>query len=103
MARVPSPFDYMGPAILMGQMMAEAQVVIGLRVLGMMGAIPAARGEKRRMVTEKAAALKEAGRGVTRAMLSGAPGHDIAVAAMKPLRRRTRANVRRLTKGGGKG
>ncbi len=98
--RVHSPFDFMRPAFLMGQMMLEAQVVIMIRLLGMAGALPAAPGEKSRMFTEKAEALHEAGIAMTRAVVSGAGAPAVAAAGMRPIRRRTKANVRRLTGAG---
>lgn len=98
MSRFPTPFDFYRPGLLMGQMMLESQIVISLRLMGMAGVLPAARGENARMVSEKTAAMQEAGLAASRAMLTGAAMPAIALAAMTPLRRRTKANVRRLMK-----
>jgi hypothetical protein len=50
------------------------------------------------MVSEKTAAMQEAGLAASRAIMTGAAMPAIALAAMTPLRRRTKANVRRLMK-----
>ncbi len=98
MTRFPTPFDFYRPTLMMGQMMLEAQIVIAIRLMGMAGVLPAASGENARMVSEKTSAIQEAGFAASRAMLAGAAMPAIALAAMKPVRRRTRANVRRLMK-----
>ena len=79
---------------MMGQMMLESQIVISLRLMGMAGVLPAARGENARMVSEKTAALQEAGLAASRAFLTGAAMPAIALAAMTPCaagRKRERA------------
>jgi hypothetical protein len=98
MKRIPSPFDFLRPSMLMGQMMLESQIVISLRLMGMAGVLPQADGEHRRMVDEKASAMQEAGVAAARALMTGAAMPAVAMAAMAPVRRRTKANVRRLMK-----
>jgi hypothetical protein len=98
MTRFPAPFDFYRPTLMMGQMMFESQIVISLRLMGMAGMLPAAQGENARMVSEKTSALQEAGLAASRAFLTGAAMPAIALAAITPVRRRTRANVRRLMK-----
>jgi hypothetical protein len=95
--RIISPFDLFRPAMSMGWMLAEAQTVIALRMLGMAGALPSARDEPLRMMTEKIAAAQEAGLAVARAQARGADGAAIVMAGLRPVRRRTKANVKRLT------
>ena len=102
MRHIPTVFDMLRPSILMGQMMLEAQIVISLRLMGMAGVLPVAKGEHRRMVDEKTKAAQEAGFAAARSLMTGAALPAVAVAAMTPVRRRTRANVRRLTKPAGK-
>ena len=103
MTRLPTPFDFFHPTMLMGQMMMESHIVISLRLMGMAGVLPVAAGENRRMVDEKTSAMQEAGIAASRAFLTGAAMPAIAMAAMTPMRRRTRANVRRLMKPARKG
>lgn len=82
------------------RMMMEAQTVMGLRLMGMAGLMPAASGENLRMVTEKQAAFAEAGIEMTRAVMRGAGPASAMEAALRPIGRTTRANSRRLTRRG---
>jgi hypothetical protein len=77
-------------------MLAEAQAVIALRLAGMAGLTPPQPGETRRMAAEKPTAFAKA----ARAALSATPAGPVAAAeaAMRPIRRRTRSNVRRLAR-----
>ena len=84
--------------VQIGMVMAEAQAVIGMRMLGMAGLWNVAPGENRRMVLEKGAALVQSAERASAAMMSGEGPNRIAAAAIKPIRQRTRANVRRLAK-----
>lgn len=105
MKKSPSRSGTRNPALMMCQIMAEAQTVIALRLLGMAGAIPSAPDEPRRMVMEKIEAAQEAGLAVARAQARGAGLSAIVMAGLRPVRRRTNSNVKRLTKPGlpGKG
>jgi hypothetical protein len=98
MARQPTPFDLIRPSLLMTQMLAEANVVIALRLWGLAGAWHMAPGERRRMVTEKVAAAQASGAAMAKAALAGASPGDVATAGLKPVRRRTKANAARLTR-----
>jgi hypothetical protein len=81
------------------QMLVEAQTVIAIRLLGMAGILPAARGENLRMVTEKQQAFAKSWIGAANAMMTG-QGTQVAYAeALAPIGRETRANSRRLTRG----
>jgi hypothetical protein len=93
-----SPFDVLRPALLMSQMMVEANMVIAMRLWGLSGGWKMAAGEPARMVEEKTRAAQESGMAVARALVAGQGPGDVAVAAMKPVRRRTKANVRRLSR-----
>ena len=81
------------------RMMAEAQTVIGLRMLGMAGVLPAAPMENARMVSEKQHAFSEAGMAAARAMMTGRGPLGAWSAALAPIGRTTRANSKRLSKG----
>lgn len=92
--------DMMNASVAMTAMMIEAQTVIGLRMLGMWGMWNLGPLEHRRMWTEKADAAHRSGRAMAGALMSGASPAEAALAAVKPVRRHTRANVRRLTRRG---
>ena len=79
-------------------MLAEAQAVITMRLCGMMGFWPVSGGENNRMVTEKLTALQESQAAALRAMLRGGSLAQVSEAAMRPVRRRTRANAKRLSR-----
>jgi hypothetical protein len=81
-------------------MLTEANMVIGMRVIGMNGIWRVTPGENRRMIHEKLAASSESGHAKSRAALTGGSPVAIAVAGLKPIRRRTLANVQRLAKRG---
>ena len=81
-----------------GQVMAEAQTVITLRMMGMAGLWPVSKHEKSRMVTEKTAAVMASSRAAGRALAAGKMPAEVALAALKPVRARTKRNVTRLTK-----
>ncbi len=80
------------------QIAFESQVVISFRVAGMMGILPQQSNESHRMVQEKLDAAQEAGFAMFRAATRGASADKIMSAALRPYRRRTKANARRLTK-----
>lgn len=84
----------------MTYMMAEAQAVIGMRVLGMAGMWSVTPGEDARMVSEKVYAVTRAATDAGRAALRGESPDRITAAAIKPLRQKTRANAKRLGKRG---
>jgi hypothetical protein len=93
-----TPFDLMQPTVLLSQMMVEANMVIAMRLWGMAGGWKMAQGEHLRMIEEKARAAQESGLAMARAVGAGQGPGEVAVAGMKPVRRRTKANVRRLSR-----
>ena len=93
-----TPFQAARLAQETGMMLAEAQMVIAMRMFGMAGLVPMSPREPTRMVQEKAEAMVQASKAASRAMMSGGGAASVAMAALKPVRRRTRANVKRLTK-----
>jgi hypothetical protein len=78
-------------------MMAEAQTVIALRTLGMMGVLPASPRENHTMFAEKGPAFVESAMAAGAAAMAGKSPDQIAHAAIRPIARRTGANVKRLT------
>jgi len=93
-----SPFDVLRPVFEASQMMVEAQQVIALRMAGMAGVWSMGPGENQRMVDEKVAAMTLSARAVFAAGMAGKSPGAVALAGIRPLRRRTRANVSRLSK-----
>ncbi len=83
-----------------GMMMIEAQSVITMRLWGMAGLWNLGPGESQRMWTEKAHAARQSGQAATRAVIQGATPGQVALAAIQPVRRKTRANVKRLVQRG---
>lgn len=88
--------DFWRGAITLAAILTEAQMVIAMRLMGMAGVWNVDRRENARMVGEKLQAAAEAGGAASAAMLRGDGPVAAAIAALKPVRRRTRANARRL-------
>jgi flagellar biosynthesis regulator FlbT len=80
------------------QMTAEAQSVIALRMLRLAAGGSRMEAETTRMVTEKIAAAAEANVAAAVAALGGRSHHVIANKALKVIRKRVRANKRRLSR-----
>lgn len=98
-----NPFlDYWGNAMQVGFVMAEAQAVIAMRLMGLAGFWSVTPSENRRMVSEKVQAMVKGSMDAGVAELQGQPPDKVAAAAIKPVRRATRANCRRLAKRGPK-
>lgn len=80
----------------------EAQAVILMRMWGMAGVWNVTPNENRRMVSEKVAISLKAQQAAARALVSGESPAQVALAAIKPVRRKTSANLSRLAKRGPK-
>jgi hypothetical protein len=102
MSRKASPFDSLRTASTFWTLAAEAQTVITLRTLGMMGLWNTGKGENERMVSEKTEAFTQSAMASAQAMVRGETPDQIAMAGMRPLQRKTKSNVARLTKAGPK-
>jgi hypothetical protein len=92
------PFNLMRPAMEATSIMAESNVVIGLRVAGMAGFWPMGQAETTRMVSEKMAAGVDSAHAMLKSGMAGGSLSDMAMAAMKPVRQKTKSNARRLTR-----
>lgn len=75
----------------------DSQMVIMMRTAGMMGLMRQDINEPQRMVLEKADAAQEAMGAAISAAARGMRADQVMAAALRPYRRRTKANVRRLT------
>ena len=80
----------------------ETQLVMTMRIMGMAGLWSVVPTENARMVSEKAPAFAEAARAAGAAAIAGHRPDEVAAAWARPLRRRTSANARRLTRRGPK-
>ncbi len=80
------------------QMLAEAQLVVSIRMAGMMGLTPLPKGEGQRMIAEKTRAFTKAGIAAGTAAVMGQGPEAVARAALAPVARQTKANAKRLTK-----
>ncbi|MBC9248252.1 antibiotic ABC transporter [Paracoccus sp. 11-3] len=95
-----SPADAMRVWAQVTRLAIESQMVIGLRVAGMMGVISQSPGEPFRMVAEKHAAASESLFAIARSAGRGDSADRMISAALRPYGRRTRANSRRLIRRG---
>lgn len=87
----------------MNQIAWNSQMVIALRMAGMMGILKQDAAEPSRMVQEKADAAQEAMWAALQAAANGRRADHIMAAALRPYRRRTTANAKRLTVKGMRG
>lgn len=92
------PWSLWASSVQMTQLALETQTVVGLRLLGMAGMWPVARSESSRMWTEKPAAFVEAGGAAFWAAAAGKSPEEVLDAAVRPIRKRTRANSKRLSR-----
>jgi hypothetical protein len=81
-------------------MLAEAQMVIGMRMMGMMGLWRVLPSETARMSSEKLVAIGQATIASSRAAMAGKPPVAVVEAALKPIRLKTASNVKRLARRG---
>ena len=96
--RIPTPLDYWLLGLRSAQVMADAQMVIGFRLLGLAGHWPVSPSESMRMVQEKGPAFMKSVGAATAAAMKGKRPDQIAEAALRPIGVKTRANARRLAK-----
>jgi hypothetical protein len=95
-----NPLHFWANAMQAGMMMAEAQTVITMRLMGMAGIWSVAPSERNRMVSEKVHAAAKSATEAGQAMLRGNSPELILAAALRPYRQKTRSNSRRLSKRG---
>lgn len=100
--RMVTPYDLFRTGSEIALMAVEAQSVIALRLMGLSGLWSVTPRESLRMVSEKGPAFRDASMAAVAAAMGGKRPDEIVDAAVKPLRRKTRANVRRLSRRGPK-
>ncbi len=76
----------------------EAQSVIALRLMRLAAGGARGQSEARRMVAEKMTALVEAQTAATASLMTGGKHHVAAGKALNAVRKRVRANKRRLSR-----
>lgn len=80
------------------RMMSDAQYVIGMRTMRLIGGGPKAKRETDSMVSEKIAAFTAAQIAMTTALMTGKSLEVAHARAMTPINRTLRANRKRLSK-----
>jgi len=95
-----APLQSWQVSVQVATMLGEAQMVVAYRVLGQMGLWATGPLETRRMFREKPAAFVQSAAAVAAAVQAGKRPDQILAAAVTPLGRRTRANMRRLARRG---
>lgn len=95
-----SPAEAMRLSIRTAMMMTEAQLVISMRILGMMGMWNIRPTENAKMVSEKIATAQKAGLAMQKTMLRGGSPAQVASAGLSPVARKTQSNVKRLARRG---
>lgn len=83
-----------------GMMLMEAQMVIGMRMMGMAGLWRVHPSENARMSSEKVTAMNKVAIATSHAFMTGKSPALIAEAALKPVARTTKSNVKRLARRG---
>ncbi|WP_233155372.1 antifreeze protein [Sedimentitalea arenosa] len=94
------PFQLWRLGYDMSVMLAEAQMVIWMRTLGMMGGWSVPASENSRMVSEKVDAWTRAAMAAGTATMAGKSPLAVAATGLAPISRKTRSNARRLGKRG---
>ena len=100
MKDLPLPFRMLSLGLQTARLIGEVQTVIALRSMGAMGLWPVGPSESLRMITEKGPALLRSAGAAGAAALAGHSPELIAGAALKPIRKVTRSNARRLSRKG---
>ncbi|MBL9073488.1 antifreeze protein [Tabrizicola sp.] len=83
-----------------GMMLMEAQMVIGMRMMGLAGFWRVHPSENAMMSSEKVSAVSQSAIASSKAIMSGKSPSFIAEAALAPISRRTKSNVKRLARRG---
>lgn len=95
--RQTNPFDLSDLVAPGVELLAEAQMVVAMRLAGMLGLWPVRWDETHRMISEKGPALMSAASDAQTAALAGRRFDEILIAAITPLTGAARANRLRLS------
>ncbi|WP_300040823.1 antibiotic ABC transporter [uncultured Paracoccus sp.] len=99
--QIPDPMAQLALWAQMARIGFESQLVIGMRLAGMMGIVSQSPDETLRMFTEKYDAAQEAFQASIRSVTRGDSVDKVMSAALRPYARRTKANSRRLARHSG--
>ena len=102
MSPFPSLLDLYKVNLQVGMVMAESNAVVSMRMLGMAGFWSVTDTENSRMISEKVYASTRAVTEAGKVMMGAGRPDEVLSAAMKPIRKETRANAKRLAKRGPK-
>ena len=91
-----TPAQMISLSMKTGMMLMEAQMVIAMRMMGMAGLWRVHPSENAMMSSEKVSALGQSAIATSQAIMTGKSPAFIANAALKPIARRTKSNVKRL-------
>ncbi len=91
-----TPAQMINLSMKTGMMLMEAQMVIGMRMMGMAGLWRVHPSENTMMSSEKVSAVSQSAIATSQAIMTGKSPAFIAEAALKPISRRTKSNVKRL-------
>lgn len=91
-----TPAQMINLSMKTGMMLMEAQMVIGMRMMGMAGLWRVHPSENAMMSSEKVSAVSQSAIATSQAIMTGKSPAFIAEAALKPISRRTKSNVKRL-------
>jgi len=95
-----TPAQMIALSMRTGFMLAEAQMVITMRMMGLMGMWRVLPSENARMSSEKVAAFGQSAVAASTAVLTGKSPAHVAEAALRPVARATKSNVKRLARRG---
>jgi hypothetical protein len=93
-----TPVQMISLSLKTGMMLMEAQMVIGMRMMGMAGLWRVHPSETARMSSEKVSSATQSAVAASTAIMTGKSPSFIAEAALKPIARRTKSNVKRLAR-----
>ena len=100
MSRPVTPIDLWRTGLELWHLGSETHMVVTMRMLGMMGVWSVSPRENERMVSEKLPAFTKAAVAASQSAFRGDRPDEILNAAIHPLRGRTHANSRRLSRRG---
>lgn len=95
-----TPAQMISLSLKTGFMLAEAQMVIAMRMMGMAGLWRVTPSENARMSSEKFTAFGQSAMAASTALVTGKSPAQVTEAALKPIARTTRSNVKRLARRG---
>ena len=100
MARITTPVDLLNSSLDAMMLAYETQLVMTYRMLGLVGVWSVTDAEKARKVEEQLPAFTEAWWSATHTAMGGGRPDEVVRAWMRPIRRTTKSNAKRLGRRG---